>query len=64
MSISRRSFVTGATTAGLFSGLGAPAYVSSVRADTVLSRNPLIIPALESGRAEADRTIFDLTLKA
>lgn len=64
MSISRRSFLTGAATAGLSSGLGALAYVNTVRADTVLSRNSLAIPALMDGRAEAGQTIFDLALQA
>jgi blue copper oxidase len=62
MSINRRSLVMGAGAACLGGVLGAN--MRSARADTVLARNPLAIPALENGRAEMGQTIFDLSLQS
>lgn len=63
MSIDRRSLVAGAGATVLGGAFGAIAHVRAAGPESKASHNPLAIPALENGRAEATQTVFDLTLQ-
>lgn len=60
MSMNRRSLITGLLAAGAGGWAGMPRAFS----DTVPSSKPLAIPALDNGRMDAGRRVFDLALQS